>query len=32
VIIDLQGTTTTVPEYLDLADAIVEAGELRAAA
>ena len=32
VIIDLQGTTTTVTEYLDLADAIVDAGELRAAA
>ena len=32
VILDLQGTTTTVTEYLDLADAIVHAGELQAAA
>jgi probable F420-dependent oxidoreductase len=32
VILDLQGTTSTVREYLDLADAIVNAGELRAAA
>jgi probable F420-dependent oxidoreductase len=32
VIIDLQGTTATVAEYLDLADAIIDAGELQAAA
>jgi probable F420-dependent oxidoreductase len=32
VILDLQGTTTTVSEYLDLADAIVEVGHLRTAA
>lgn len=32
VIIDLQGTTSTVTEHLDLADAIVAAGELRHAA
>ncbi len=32
VILDLQGTTSTVTECLDLADALLEAGELRAAA
>jgi probable F420-dependent oxidoreductase len=32
VILDLQGTTTSVAEYLDLADAIVNASDLRIAA
>lgn len=32
VVLDLQGTTTTVAEYLDLADAVIAAGSLRSAA
>ena len=32
VILDLQGTTTTVAECLDVADAVIHAGDLRAAA
>lgn len=32
VLVDLQGTTSTVSEHLDLADAIVAAGDLRAVA
>ena len=32
VLVDLQGSTSTVSEHLDLADAIVAAGELRTAA